>query len=175
VPGAPVRVRWAQVRDAEAIARVHVDSWRATYRGLLPDEVLAELDVPRRTREWRERLREGSLPTLVAERGEEVVGFCTLALPARDAGEPDTVAEIPALYVHPRHVRAGIGSRLLEAAFAEMRARGFREAMLWMLAGNEGATRFYARTGWRDDGGRRGSQYFPHLRQLREVRYRRAL
>lgn len=170
-----VRVRWAEAGDAAAIARVHVESWRATYRGLLPDEVLAALDVPQRTREWRERLREGSFPTLIAERGGEVLGFCTLAMPARDAEEPDTVAEIPALYLDPRHQREGIGSRLLEAALAEMRARGFREAMLWMLAGNEGAARFYARTGWRDDGGRRGSQYFPHLRQLQEVRYRRAL
>jgi GNAT superfamily N-acetyltransferase len=170
-----LRVRWARTEDAEAIARVHVDSWRVTYRELLPAEVLAELDLPRRTREWRERLRAGSLPTLVAERGGEVLGFCTLALPARDAEEPDWVAEIPALYVDPRHQREGIGSRLLGAALAEMRAQGFREAILWMLAGNEGAARFYARTGWRDDGGRRGSQYFPHLRQLREVRYRRAL
>jgi hypothetical protein len=38
--------------DAEAIARVHVDSWRTTYQGILPDEVLAGLSVERRRAFW---------------------------------------------------------------------------------------------------------------------------
>jgi len=44
-------IRQTSLDDSAAIARVHVDSWRATYRGLLPDERLTKL-----TYEGRERL-----------------------------------------------------------------------------------------------------------------------
>jgi ribosomal protein S18 acetylase RimI-like enzyme len=170
-------VRWATPDDAEAIARIHVESWRATYPGLLPDEILAGLDVGRRTEQWRGWLSAEPpvFHTLVAEYGAELAGFLAMAFPARDAGEADDVAEIPALYLDPKRRRQGIGRALMDAALKAMKARGYREAILWILGGNEGAAAFYEATGWRDDGGRRGSQYFPDLRELVEVRYRRAL
>ena len=45
-------VRQAEIGDAAAIARVHVASWRTTYRGLLPDEFLDSLDEGRYTERW---------------------------------------------------------------------------------------------------------------------------
>lgn len=170
-------VRWATPGDAEAIARIHVRSWRATYTGLLPDEILAGLDVRRRTEDWRGWLSQEppALHTLVAESCGDLTGFLAMALPARDAEEAEDVAEIPALYLDPNRRRRGIGRALMGAALAEMRARGYREAVLWMLRGNAGAAAFYDATGWRDDGGRRGSQYFRDLKELVEVRYRRTL
>lgn len=154
-----------------------MDSWRATYRGLLPAEILAGLDVRRRAEEWRGWLagEPPALHTLVAESGEGIAGFLAMALPARDPEEAEDVAEIPALYLDPPRRRAGIGRTLMDAALEAMRERGYREAMLWMLRGNDGAAAFYAATGWRDDGGRRGSQYFPERRELVEVRYRRTV
>jgi len=38
-----VEIRDARVEEARAIAEVHVASWQAAYRGLLPAEVLAGL------------------------------------------------------------------------------------------------------------------------------------
>ena len=40
-------VRRATVDDAEAIERIRVETWRATYRGLLPDGLIEQLQ-PRR-------------------------------------------------------------------------------------------------------------------------------
>jgi hypothetical protein len=56
-----------------------------------------------------------------------------------------------------------------------MRGRGYREVILWMLDGNERAEAFYRGRGWRRDGGRRRSQYFPDHAELAEVRFRRTL
>jgi hypothetical protein len=36
-----VTIRRAVREDARAIARVHVDSWRTTYRGIVPEEHIA--------------------------------------------------------------------------------------------------------------------------------------
>ncbi len=40
---ATITIRPAVAADAAAIARVHVDTWRTTYRGIVPDEHLAKL------------------------------------------------------------------------------------------------------------------------------------
>lgn len=36
-----VIIRPARPGDENRIARVHVESWRSTYKGIVPDEVLA--------------------------------------------------------------------------------------------------------------------------------------
>jgi GNAT superfamily N-acetyltransferase len=170
-------VRWATVDDADAIAEVHIASWRAAYQGLIPDEVLDGLRLDRRAAQWRIWLAEGGERafTLVAERGGAIQGFCTLAMPSQDAEEADEVAEIPALYLRPESRRGGVGTSLVGAALDEMRSRGFREAILWMLEGNDPAAAFYERGGWQRDGGSRGSQYLPEMEELVEVRFRRPL
>ncbi len=46
----PVRI--ATSSDAPKIAHIHVETWRAAYRGQIPDAVLDGLDVERRTVFW---------------------------------------------------------------------------------------------------------------------------
>ena len=50
-------VRAATPADAAAIAGVHVRSWQAAYRGIVPDEVLDGLSLPDREQRWRSILR----------------------------------------------------------------------------------------------------------------------
>ena len=41
-----VRVRQARVEDAPGMARMHVRSWRETYRGVMSDRVLDDPELP---------------------------------------------------------------------------------------------------------------------------------
>jgi GNAT superfamily N-acetyltransferase len=177
-----VSIRWATVADARAIAEVHIASWRAAYRGLLPDATLDELTIEGRQRDWQEWLAAGGERryTLVAERDGKVEAFCTLEMPSRDEHEPDDVAEIPALYAHPDTFGWGAGPALMDAAIEAMRERGYRESILWMLAGNRRAEAFYERRGWTRDGGARpaeypGVTYASGTKRPLEVRFRRSL
>lgn len=52
-------------------------------------------------------------------------------------------------------------------------ARGFHEAILWVLAGNEPAERFYRARGYRRDGARRHEN--PWGVDAEVIRYRRSL
>jgi hypothetical protein len=52
--------------------------------------------------------------------------------------------------------------------------RGFTEAVLWVLAGNERAERFYRSDGWTSDGRRRIELIWGGI-AVDEVRYRRGL
>lgn len=49
-------VREARSDDAAAIARVHVDTWRTTYRAIMPAEFLAGLSYENRERQWTRAL-----------------------------------------------------------------------------------------------------------------------
>ncbi len=144
-------VRRAVPDDADAIARIHVETWRAAYAGLLPDHVLASLDVEARRQTWRGWLARDARPgaaTLVAESDATVVGFASTG-PARDE---EATGELYAIYVEPDHWGTGAGRLLLEHAEAALREDGYGAALLWVLEGNERAERFYRAAGWVEDG-----------------------
>ncbi|MDX6587585.1 MAG: hypothetical protein QOI31_2058 [Solirubrobacterales bacterium] len=174
-------IRWATVGDARAIAFVHIASWHAAYRGLMPDEVLDGLTIEGRERDWQGWLAEGGarVNTLAAERDGEIEAFCTLELPSREEDEPDTVAGIPAIYAHPDAFGRGAGPALLDAAIDAMREHGYTEAILWMVEGNRRAQAFYEGRGWHRDGGKRAAEYpgvtFEAGAEPIEIRFRRSL
>jgi ribosomal protein S18 acetylase RimI-like enzyme len=137
-------IRPARVADAPALARVHVDSWRAAYRRLIPESSLEGFTTEWREGGFREALATGAEETYVIGRGEEIVGLLTLGA-ARD---PDLDArrtgEIWGIYVSPDYWRKGIGSRLAEEAERILRSRGYEDAVLWVLEANQrpgGSTR----------------------------------
>ena len=49
-----ISIRQGTSGDAEGIARVHVDSWRETYDGILPPRVLSAQTYARRLALWRQ-------------------------------------------------------------------------------------------------------------------------
>lgn len=141
-------LRPATPDDAPAIARVHVASWRTTYRGVVPDEYLDGLSVERRETFWRgalEKPGDGAF-TLVALDGDggSVVGFAH----AGATREPDLpyTAELYALYLLKSAQRHGSGRALLEAVIGRLLQKGFSSLMLWVLEQNPAAG-FYAAMG----------------------------
>jgi len=135
-------IRTATIDDARAIAEVHVASWLAAYRGLVPDDVLDARTVQTRTAQWDEWLRKGETRTLVTG---GVDGFVTFW---------ETSGLIAALYVAPDRARRGIGSALLGAAHAALYAAGHDEPYLWVFEANAPARAFYAAHGYVPDGAR---------------------
>jgi GNAT superfamily N-acetyltransferase len=131
-----VTIRAVTVADAEAVARVHVDSWRTTYRELLPEEFLENLSYERRASGWAEAFgrNEPKEFAFVAESNGEVVGFVTGG-PARDEFTLYP-GMIYAIYLLDSHHKQGIGKALFEEARAALRERGYSSFMLWVLEGN---------------------------------------
>ena len=83
IPAAAVRseissivIRPARGGDAEAIARVRVDSWRETYRGMIPQAYLDAMKLEQSRALWEKVLtaRSTAVSVFVAERGAEIVG-----------------------------------------------------------------------------------------------------
>lgn len=142
-----MRITPASPEDLRAVAELHVASWQGAYVGILPCAYLANLSVERREESWRQVLAEGQSELLVAHDGASVVGFVSFG-PSRDADAPAGRGEIWAIYVLPRAWSTGVGRALLAAARARLLAAGFRSISLWVIVGNERATRFYSTAGF---------------------------
>jgi GNAT superfamily N-acetyltransferase len=141
----PVTVRSADARDAEALEEVRGRSWRAAYRGLLPQAMIDEATGPGAAAGRRRLFAENpKMRALLAESDGAPVGMAAYG-PDRPDG---TRAELYALYVIPEHWSAGIGRRLLEQVIDELRAEGYAEISLWVLEGNARGRAFYERTGF---------------------------
>jgi len=83
------------------------------------------------------------------------------------------MGELLAIYVDPGYWGRGVGPLLMNEARGRLSAQGFAEAILWVLAGNERAERFYRADGWMPDGERREEEIWGAT--VDEVRYRRTL
>jgi ribosomal protein S18 acetylase RimI-like enzyme len=131
-----VVVRPARRTDAAAIARVYVETWRATYAGILPDRVLVEMSQDRQALIWSRAIatpgRAGFV--VVAEDPDAgVIGFGSGG-PAADG--PPGWGEVYTLYVPSDHQSQGVGRALLFALFGEFVTRGVTSALVWVLAAN---------------------------------------
>jgi len=147
-----VTVREARRADALGIATVHVRSWEATYRGLMPDDLLDSMTVDRRTQGWSTLLRQQrSGVTFVAAEGERIVGFADVG-PARGGGWGERTGEVRAIYVDPDAWDRGHGRDLMLAALGRLAADGYDRAILRVLDANERGRRFYERGGWQAAG-----------------------
>lgn len=168
-------LRQAVPDDAAAIARVHIASWQAAYRGQLPDQFLDSLsaEFERRSDFWRNHISAPPSPqheVWVATVESAVEGFVA-AGPARQS-PPDT-GEIYAIYVSPERWSAGLGRALLSHG-ADRLAATYPAAILWVLESNTRARQFYNRAGWVADGETK-LETLPDGIELREVRYGKCL
>jgi ribosomal protein S18 acetylase RimI-like enzyme len=156
-----VQIRKADVSEAHAIAKVHVASWRAAYKGLIPDETLAGLSVEGRAKSWQAILTDPTNPnrTMVALREGTIVGFGSFG-PSR---VKPTLGEVLALYAEPESWGTGAGRALLEDGRAMLEEGGFSTVMLWVLEGNARAIRFYERAGFQLNGEAKTENGLVHL------------
>jgi ribosomal protein S18 acetylase RimI-like enzyme len=145
-------IRKAEIADSDGIAEVHVQSWKATYRGLIPDFILDTLSIERRRALWENIISVGKTTTLVLELNGIVVGFANFGQTRDPDKNPEITAEITAIYLSPYCWHQGLGSKLCEQSIIQLHSLGFQEVTLWVLDGNEKAIRFYQRMGFQPDG-----------------------
>jgi ribosomal protein S18 acetylase RimI-like enzyme len=138
------RVRQARPQDAGALASVHVASWHHAYGGILAPHNLALTNIPRslgrfRGYFWRGGQRHSLLH--VAECDEGVVGYVNSGR-CNDRGLGGR-GEVFELYLHPDVQGRGVGRKLLSAGLWALSGHGLMPAIVWALADNQHARRFY--------------------------------
>lgn len=166
--------------DAAAMARVHVDTWLETYRGIMPDKLLDAPDlIDRRRQMWTNILTEAAPSAFIcaaAEHDGEIVGIAMSGPPQND-GEPaggGTEALRPedrhlyVLYAYRSVHGTGVGQDLLDAVLDASATTA-----LWVADPNPRAQAFYAKNGFVADGTVKTDEY-DGVREVRMVRPGRA-
>lgn len=136
--------------DADAIAYVHVQAWRETYRGVIPDSTLDALSVEERAKAWRERL--GAM----GDRQHSVVAIDGAGALVGMAGcgptrlrELGTDGEIYMINIVNAGKRKRAGTRMMLALADYMISQRFKAVGLWVVEKNTTARAFYERLGGR--------------------------
>lgn len=146
---APPTVRPATAEDIPGITGVHVDAWRSTYRGIVPQAFLDGLSYRDRETLWRRVFSgaAGEHGVFVVDAGAAgIVGFVDGAR----GRTSDTVyeGELLAIYLLEDFQGRGLGRNLTLRLAEWFIARGIRSMRLWVLADNP-ACRFYEALGGR--------------------------
>lgn len=104
-------IRKATLNDAAGIAKVHVDSWRSTYRGIVSDDFLSSLSYENREERWKNFMsnNEEQQYLFVAEEGK-FVGFASGGQNRTDVN--DYIGELFAIYILEDFQKKGIGRAL---------------------------------------------------------------
>ncbi len=134
-------MRRATVADTPAIARIHVDTWRATYAGILPDAYLVGMTRVQQSASWQRAVamdRGGYVTLVMEEAGTGIVGFAS-AGPVRKSGLPrgsGVRGEVYTLYVDDDWQGRGYGRALLQGTLANLFENGLGGIVVWVLEAN---------------------------------------
>jgi ribosomal protein S18 acetylase RimI-like enzyme len=142
-----ITIRTARLDDVGPIASLDVETWQATYAGILGTPYLAGLSTGRRELGWTHVIRRAPEDVHVAVNGDgNIVGFGSCGA---CRGEPNFTAEVFTLYVAPDWQNQGVGRQLLLAMFRRLFAKGHGSVVIWVLRENP-ARFFYQRLGGRE-------------------------
>ena len=132
-----IKIRKASGGDANVIARIYIDTWRDTYAGIIPDQILLEMSHRRHRAAWSVEFgtRRNGHTVMVAEDSHAgVVGFGSGGR-VRYGNLPYD-GEVYTLYVLTDYRGQGLGKRLLGGLFGALLESGSRSALIWVLADN---------------------------------------
>ena len=135
-----MNIRKARLKDAEGIAKVHVDSWRTTYKGIIPDDYLNSLSYEQRTELWKNNIGNKGNYVLVAENTEEqVIGFTDAW--KRDNNDEENSIDLTSIYLLENYQGMGVGKQLLKTLFEHFNQEGYDKVYVEVLEENN--TRFF--------------------------------
>jgi ribosomal protein S18 acetylase RimI-like enzyme len=141
-----ITIRSARLEDARGIARLDVETWRATYAGMLSASYLVRLSERRRELGWHNVILREPRDVRVAVRdGGAILGFGSCG-PNR--GDRGFAGEVFTLYVAPDWQNQGVGRRLLTSLFRRLVAAERPSSIVWVLRDNPSRF-FYERLGGR--------------------------
>jgi GNAT superfamily N-acetyltransferase len=138
------QIRPAQPVDARGIAHVHLESWKTTYPGIIPEAYLASLNAEDGEQRWRQRLEQKLDRTFVCYDESGIFGFISggaIREPIREYH-----GELYAIYLLRQHQQQGAGRALVSTLAASLRDIGLNSMIVWVLEANSAAD-FYKRLG----------------------------
>ena len=155
------------VDDFEAIGDIYARSWKAAYRGIVPQDYLDEL----KGSAWVPLFADSRYDSRVITDAGAYVGTSAVCA-ARDEKMAGW-GEIVSIYLLPEYFGRGYAAPLLEHAVGALAEGGYERVYLWVLLENIRAQRFYEKHGFEKNGDH--ASLTVAGKELTEVRYVRKI
>ncbi len=163
-------IRYANISDFEILGEIHSESLSFAYTGIFPDDYIqSRFSYERRKDGFKRELSLGHPETAIIYKDEIPIGLFTFGK-SRYGDVDDSCIEIWRVYLKPNYIGKGFGTELMNWGIHELRKRGYKKAILWVLEDNHRARRFYERNGFSFDG---NVQIIEN--GIRELRYSREI
>lgn len=160
------KIRCADVKDAGVLGKIHSESWKTAYKGIVPDSVLDNISADKRKKYFEKALSEGSEENYLVFSDDKAVGFMCIGK-CRDQDKDDTYGEIWGIYLLPEYWNKGIGSYFINWGLNELKKRGYKKVTLWVLEANYNARKFYEKIGFKHEGTIKDITLGKKLKELR--------
>jgi len=135
-----MKIRNATLTDASGIAKVHVDSWKTTYKNIIPDGFLQKLSYDQRTESWINNItKEGNYVFVAEDDDGEIIGFADCG--KREENRVDNSGDLTSIYLLEEYQGKGIGKQLMVQLFNQFEKLGFNRVFVEVLEDNR--TRYF--------------------------------
>ena len=144
-----MKIRTAIKEDAAGITKVHVASWQAAYKDILPEEFLKNISFEHRLQSWSKALdkppSEHGIFVAVSDQ-EEITGFATGGSNRSTDKFPQFEGELYAIYLLYSAWGKGVGEQLTKSVVKKLGQDNINSMLIWVLADNP-ACGFYEKMG----------------------------
>lgn len=131
-----MKIRNAVLEDAEGIAKVHVDSWRTTYRNIISKDYLDNLSYEQRTDLWKRNIGKKGNFLIVAENNEgQIIGFADAW--KRENNTEENSIDLTSIYLLKTYQGKGIGKNLLKELFEYFKRGEYTKVFVEVLEENK--------------------------------------
>lgn len=139
-------IRKKERKDCADVAHVVTVAWNETYRGIVPDEFLANLytNEEERAKNSYNNFNEKENHQYVLEVDDKVVGFVNVG--SSDETDYENCGEIHTVYIINGYKGHGYGKKLIDAGIQELKSMNFDKMVIGCLDGNP-SNEFYKHLG----------------------------
>ncbi|MBK5430007.1 MULTISPECIES: GNAT family N-acetyltransferase [Bacillus] len=138
-----IHVRRATKNDIASIAKVHVESWKTTYKGIFSNGVLDNITYEQRENLWKSIFQKDDKNEyrFVAETlNGEIIGFIDGG--AERTGTYNCDGELYAIYILQEYQGMKIGQLLFQALLSDCKKNNMQSLLVWVVSNNP-SKKFY--------------------------------
>ena len=142
-----VTIRKVRQGDADTLAYISTESWKAAFADILDAETLKKsTNIDRVTAMFRQLLEEnkGNGYILLADGKPHCIAYWDAARDAEFAGK----AELICIHSLPDNWHKGYGSQMMDRVLEDIKDAGYSEVVLWVFRDNKRARAFYEAKGF---------------------------
>ena len=140
-------IKEADIKYIDGISRVHLDSWKSTYKDILPAELFAKRTYNWQKEKWLNRLfnndNTNEFMYVALTDDDKVMGFATGSIDDPNK-EHDSI--LFCLYIDDKYHKCGIGRKLVDKVKSKLKKQGAKDMVLWAYKDNT-ACNFYEHIG----------------------------